>query len=217
MEQLYPGLKDLNDGVGIRLIAASQTVKVPAGAIAFQKGDACKNFILVLAGRVRVQLSSEGGREVILYRVQPGGTCALTTSCIIGKEEYPAEAVIEEDVTALMIPDSEFRQALLDSEQFRQFVFQGFSRRLCAIVSRMENVALKTIDERLAQHLLKGDDNSLSKITHQVLAAEIGTAREVVSRKLKRFESNGLIRSSRGRVEIIDRENLRLLSGATDP
>lgn len=216
LEQLYPGLGGLNDGVAARLIANSQTVNVPTGAVAFQKGDACKNFILVLAGQIRVQLSSEGGREVVLYRVKPGGTCALTTSCIIGKEEYPAEAVIEKDVTALMIPDSEFRQALLDSELFRQFVFQGFSRRLCAIVSRMENVALKTIDERLALQLLKGDDDSLSNITHQVLAAEIGTAREVVSRKLKRFESDGLIRSSRGRVEIIDRKNLQVLSGATD-
>ena len=199
------------------MIASSQTVNVRTGAIAFHKGDACKNFILVLAGRVRVQLSSEGGREVVLYRVRPGGTCALTTSCLIGKEEYPAEAVIEEDVTALMIPDSQFRQALLDSEQFRQFVFQGFSRRLCTIVSRMENVAFKTIDQRLAHQLLKGDDDSVSNITHQVLAAEIGTAREVVSRKLKRFESDGLIRSSRGRVEIIDRENLQALSGTTDP
>jgi len=199
------------------LIASSQTVNVQTGAIAFHKGDACKNFILVLAGRVRVQLSSEGGREIVLYRVRPGGTCALTTSCLIGKEEYPAEAVIEEDVTALMIPDSEFRQALLDSEEFRQFVFQGFSRRLCAIVSRMVNVALKAIDQRLAYQLLKGDGDSRSNITHQVLAAEIGTAREVVSRKLKRFESDGLIRSSRGRVEIIDRENLQALSGTTDP
>ena len=75
---------------------------------------------------------------------------------------------------------------------------------------------LKQSIERLAHQLLKGDDDSLSNITHQVLAAEIGTAREVVSRKLKRFESDGLIRSSRGRVEIIDRENLQALSGATD-
>ena len=202
--------------MGARLLACSQIIEVPTGELAFQKGDACKNFILVLAGRVRVQLSSEGGREVVLYRVMPGGTCALTTSCIIGKEEYPAEAVIEEDVTALMIPDSDFRQALLDSEEFRQFVFQGFSRRLCAIVSRMENVALKTIDQRLAYQLLKGDDDSRSNITHQVLAAEIGTAREVVSRKLKRFESEGLIRSSRGWIEILDRKNLQAMSGTTD-
>jgi len=201
----------------VRLVASAQTINVPAGAVAFHKGDPCKNFILVLEGRVRVQLSSEGGREVVLYRVKPGGTCALTTSCLIAKENYPAEAVIEEDITAMMIPDLHFRQALLDSEPFRQLVFQGFSRRLCAIVSRMENVAFKTIDERLAEHLLKGDDDSLSNITHQVLAAEIGTAREVVSRKLKRFESDGLIRSSRGRVEIVDRENLRALSGTTDP
>jgi len=214
--ELYPDIDRVSDEVKSRLIASAQTATVPTGTFAFHKGDPCKNFILVLEGQVRVQLSSEGGREVVLYRVIPGATCALTTSCLIGQEEYPAEAIVEEDITAMMFPDHEFRQALLDSEHFRQFVFQGFSRRLCAIVTRMEQVALKTIDERLAAQLLKGDDNSVSNITHQVLAAEIGTAREVVSRKLKRFESDGLIRSSRGRVEIVDRENLQALLGLAD-
>lgn len=194
-----------------RLLDAAQTVSVPSGEVAFRKGDACRNFILVLAGCVRVQLSSEGGREVTLYRVRPGDTCALTTSCLVGKEDYPAEAVVEEDLTALMIPGSEFRQALLDSEPFRLFVFRGFSGRLCAIVSRMEMMTLRTIDERLAAHLLKGDVDVLSNITHQGLASEIGTAREVVSRKLSSFESDGLIKSSRGRIEILDREKLAAL------
>lgn len=194
-----------------RLLDAAQTVSVPSGEVAFRKGDACRSFILVLAGCVRVQLSSDGGREVTLYRVRPGDTCALTTSCLVGKEDYPAEAVVEEDVTALMIPDSEFRQALLDSEPFRLFVFRGFSGRLCAIVSRMEMVTLRTIDERLAAQLLKGDVDVLSNITHQGLASEIGTAREVVSRKLSSFESDGLIKSSRGRIEILDREKLAAL------
>jgi len=197
--------------VDSRLLDAAQTVSVPSGEVAFRKGDACRSFILVLAGCVRVQLSSEGGREVTLYRVRPGDTCALTTSCLVGKEDYPAEAVVEEDVTALMIPDSEFRQALLDSEPFRLFVFRGFSGRLCAIVSRMEMVTLRTIDERLAAQLLKGDVDVLSNITHQALASEIGTAREVVSRKLSSFESDGLIKSSRGRIEILDREKLAAL------
>ncbi len=190
------------------MLASAQTIDLPAGEIAFRKGDECRNFILVLDGCVRVQLSSEGGREVTLYRVKPGDTCALTTSCLVGKEDYPAEAVIEKDVTALMIPDQEFRQALLDSEVFRLFVFRGFSGRLCAIVARMEAVTLKTIDERLIEQLLQGDSDLLSNITHQVLASEIGTAREVVSRKLRRFESDGLIRSSRGRIEILDRKKL---------
>jgi len=197
--------------VDSRLLDAAQTVSVPSGEVAFRKGDACRSFILVLAGCVRVQLSSEGGREVTLYRVRPGDTCALTTSCLVGKEDYPAEAVVEEDVTALMIPDSEFRQALLDSEPFRLFVFRGFSGRLCAIVSRMEMVTLRTIDERLAAQLLKGEVDVLSNITHQALASEIGTAREVVSRKLSSFESDGLIKSSRGRIEILDREKLAAL------
>lgn len=196
-----------------RLLDAAQTVTVPSGEVAFRKGDACRNFILVLSGCVRVQLSSEGGREVTLYRVRPGDTCALTTSCLVGKEDYPAEAIVEEDVTALMIPDSEFRQALLDSEPFRLFVFRGFSGRLCAIVSRMEMVTLRTIDERLAAQLLKGGVDVLSNVTHQGLASEIGTAREVVSRKLSSFESDGLIKSSRGRIEILDREKLAALVG----
>lgn len=194
-----------------RLLGAAEAVSIPSGEVAFRKGDACRHFILVLAGCVRVQLSSEGGREVTLYRVRPGDTCALTTSCLVGKEDYPAEAVVEEDVTALMIPDSEFRQALLDSEPFRLFVFRGFSGRLCAIVSRMEMVTLRTIDERLAAQLLKGDVDVLSNITHHALASEIGTAREVVSRKLRSFESDGLIKSSRGRIEILDRGKLAAL------
>lgn len=164
---------------------------------------------------MRVQLSSEGGREVTLYRVNPGDTCALTTSCLVGKEDYPAEAIIEEDITALMIPDHEFRQALLDSETFRLFVFRGFSGRLCAIVSRMEAVTLKTIDERLAEQLVKDGSDFLSSITHQVLANEIGTAREVVSRKLRSFEADGLIRSSRGQIEILDREKLSALASGS--
>ncbi|MDH5617540.1 MAG: Crp/Fnr family transcriptional regulator [Gammaproteobacteria bacterium] len=215
--KLYPGIAELDEDVRSRLIACAKTVSVPTGAFAFHKGDPCTNFIFVLEGQVRVQLSSEGGREIILYRVQRGGTCALTTSCLIGKEGYPAESVIEEAVTAMMLPATDFRQALLDSEKFRQFVFQGFSKRLCAVVARMETVALKTIDERLAEQLLRGEGGSLSNITHQVLAAEIGTAREVVSRKLKRFESDGLIRASRGKVEILDREKLQALSGTTGP
>lgn len=213
---LYPGIKGLDNDTKTSLVACAKKIEVPAGTYAFHKGDHCKNFILVLEGRARVQLSSEGGREVVLYRVQPGGTCALTTSCLIGEEAYPAEAFVEEDITAMMIPDREFRQALLDSESFRRFVFQGFSGRLCDIVTRMEALALKTIDERLAGQLLKGDDNSLSNITHQVLAAEIGTAREVVSRKLKRFEADGLIRSARGQVEILDREKLQVLAGISE-
>jgi CRP/FNR family transcriptional regulator len=215
LRQLYPGIGGLDDSLDGRLFGNAQTVNVPAGELAFRKGDACRNFILVLSGCVRVQLSSAGGREVTLYRVRPGDTCALTTSCLVGKEDYPAEAIVEEDITALMIPDQEFRQALLDSEVFRLFVFRGFSGRLCAIVSRMEAVTLKTIDERLVEQLLKGDSDLLSNITHQVLATEIGTAREVVSRKLRSFEADGLIRSSRGRIEILDREKLTALASRT--
>lgn len=211
MRQLYPGIRGLDDAVCRRFLDSAQTINIPAGNIAFRKGDHCRNFILVLAGCVRVQLSSERGREITLYRVTPGDTCALTTSCLIGKEDYPAEAVVEEDITALMVPADEFRQALLDSDAFRLFVFRGFSGRLCAIVSRMESVTLTSIDERLVEMLLSYENDTLPSITHQALATEIGTAREVVSRKLREFETDGLIRSSGGRIEILDRTKLDAL------
>lgn len=212
----YPGLDIADDPDIARLIRSGESVDVPSGAHAFHKGDECRNYILIVAGQVRVQLSSDAGREVILYRVKPGGTCAITTSCLIGGELYPAEAVIEKDVTAVMIPDSEFQMALARSEVFRHFVFHGFSQRLCTVIDRVETVTLKTIGERLAAQLLKGDGDSLTGVTHQVLAAEIGTAREVVSRKLKNFEAKGIIKLSRGRVEIIDRDGLRELATESD-
>ena len=212
----YPDLDVAGDDDISRLLGSGQEVRVPVGAHAFHKGDECRNFIFVLDGQVRVQLSSEGGREVVLYRVRPGGSCAITTSCLIGGELYPAEAIIEEDVVAVMIPDSEFRAALAGSEVFRHFVFHGFSDRLCKVIGRVEAVTLKTIGERLAMQLLKGDGDSLTGVTHQVLAAEIGTAREVVSRKLKLFEAKGVIKLSRGRVEIVDRDGLQQLADFSD-
>ena len=212
----YPELDVGDDRIIAHLVDSGQPVRVPAGAHAFHKGDDCRNFIFVIEGQVRVQLSSEAGREVVLYRVKPGGSCAITTSCLIGGESYPAEAIVEQDVLAVMVPDSEFRAALAASEVFRHFVFHGFSDRLCKVIGRVEAVTLKTIGERLAMQLLKDDGESLTGVTHQVLAAEIGTAREVVSRKLKLFEAKGVIKLSRGRVEIVDRDGLQQLADFSD-
>jgi CRP/FNR family transcriptional regulator len=190
------------------LVESAQTVKLEQGRFVFHAGDACEAFLLLLDGEVRVQLTSAGGREVTLYRIGPGGSCILTTSCLLSNEHYPAEAIAETDVEAVAIPMSGFQQALESSQSFRQLVFDGFSSRLTNVIRKIEQIAFTAIDTRLAAILLDLGDRGIEKVTHQELAVELGTAREVVSRHLKRFESEGWVCLGRSRITIADRERL---------
>ena len=119
-----------------------------------------------LDGEVRVQLTAENGREVTLYRIGPGGSCILTTSCLLSNEHYPAEAIAESDIEALAIPVSSFQSALEGSQWFRRFVFDGFSTRLTSVIQKIEQIAFTAIDVRLAGALLELDRKGIEKITH---------------------------------------------------
>ena len=153
------------------------------------------------------------GRDVTLYHVRPGGVCALMLSCVIGGEPYPAEAVAETDVIALGLPQDNFDQALEESKIFRQLVFKKFSQRLAKVIARMEQISSPTIDNHLANFLLQANDkNSHIKITHQELATELGTAREVISRHLKQFEESGWICLNRGSIDVINAQVMTNLS-----
>jgi len=178
----------------------------------FHAGDLCQAFLILLDGEVRVQLTSASGREVTLYRIGPGGSCILTTSCLLSNEHYPAEAIAESDVEALAIPVSSFQSALESSQWFRRFVFDGFSSRLTSVIQKIEQIAFTAIDVRLAAVLLDLDRKGVEKITHQDIAVELGTAREVVSRHLKRFESQGWVQLGRGQVSLTDRPQIEALA-----
>lgn len=208
-----PELVDADEAVLERLLDNAQVVKLDHDRFVFHAGDLCQAFLILLDGEVRVQLTAENGREVTLYRIGPGGSCILTTSCLLSDEHYPAEAIAESDVEALAIPVSSFQSALEGSQWFRRFVFDGFSSRLTSVIQKIEQIAFTAIDVRLAGVLLELDRKGVEKITHQDIAVELGTAREVVSRHLKRFESEGWVRLGRGRVALIDRPRIEALAG----
>jgi len=191
-----------------RLLGDARIVRLDRNGFVFHAGDLCESFLIVLNGEVRVQLTSAGGREVTLYRIGRGGSCILTTSCLLSRENYPAEAIAESDVEALAIPMHSFERALEDSAWFRKFVFDGLSTRLANVIHKIEQIAFTSIDARLAAALLALDEQGVANITHQDLAVELGTAREVVSRHLKRFESEGWVQLGRGRVTVADRHRL---------
>jgi len=205
-----PALRDLDPATRKLFESSCQRIQAPAGAVLFQPGAECQNYLLVTDGTVRVQMVSDNGREIVLYRVEAGQTCVLTTSCLLAHENYAAEGIAETAVGALAVPAGVFRRLLADSETFRDFVFAAYGARISNLMMLVESVAFGRIVLRLAQMLLQraGPDGQL-RATHQELAVELGTAREVISRQMKEFERRGWIAMARGRVELIQSEELR--------
>ena len=205
----FPALQQLEKN-SIKLIEnSSRIVNLPAGAKAFEAGMQCDNYLMVMSGRIRVQQVSEAGHEIVLYRVGDGETCVLTTACLLAHEAYSAEAVAETDVSGLVLPRANFDRLMAQSEKFREFVFTAYASRITDLMLLVEEVAFGRIDIRLAQRLLKLTDTADSiALTHQEMANELGTAREVISRQLKEFERRGWIRLGRGRIEIRKRAAL---------
>jgi len=208
-QKYFPQLVKQPDEAIEKLIKQAQVVSLPSGQMVFHAGSACENYLLVLEGKVRTQLVTEQGREVVLYYVRSGQSCVLTTSCLLSHQPYPFEGITDGEVKALAIDKTAFEYALEHSSLFRKFVFDGFSQRLADVIARMEQVAFGSIDRRLAEVLVRSD--TVSSITHQALATEVGSAREVVSRHLKRFEEKGWVKLGRGVIEVRDQASLMKL------
>ena len=166
----------------------------------------------MLDGSVRVQMLADTGREIVLYRVRSGESCVLTTACLMGDEAYSAEGVVEEPTRAVILPRPVFDEFLATSDGFRRFVFAGFGHRVAEILATMQDAVFHRVDARLARHLAARAEDGPLLATHRDLAAELGTAREVVSRHLKAFEKRGLVRLGRGTVAVIDRPGLARLA-----
>lgn len=211
----FPGLKKLEPGIAKPLIETSKVVRLPAGTRIFGPGQAPEAYLLLIEGTVRVQQVSDTGREIVLYRVSAGESCALTTACLMGYEEYQAEGVAETDVEAVAIPRATFDDLIASSPEFRRFVFTAFSMRVTNLFRIIEEVAFSRVDVRLAQRLLElSGPSGHIELTHQQLAAEIGTAREVISRQLNEFQRRGWISTSRGVIDIANGDGLRKLAAA---
>ena len=179
----------------------------------FSPGQACSAFLLVKSGSVRVSTVTESGRELVLYRVGPNETCVLTTACLLASADYDAEGLAETETEAVVIPKPLFEQLLAQSAAFRHFVFSSYGDRLRDLIALVQEVSQRQVDRRLARFLMERGAHGPIATTHQDIAAELGTAREVVSRLLKHFEAEGLVRLERRQIEIADRDKLALLHG----
>lgn len=200
----------IQDTAGKQVLAQAREIRIPAHTTVFRQGDSCENYLLVLDGSVKVFTRSENGREVVLYRVLSGESCTLTTACLFSHNRYPAEGYTETDIRALVIPIKSFNDGLQHSSDFRQMVFDAYSQRLTEIIGLVEEISFGRIDVRLAKALMQHIVGDMTiHITHQSLATELGSAREVISRQLKEFERKQWVKLHRGSIEILN-------SGALD-
>jgi CRP/FNR family transcriptional regulator len=204
----FPGLQAMPADVSAALVAGSKVVSLPAGARVFEPGQHADNLLMLLSGTVRVQQRSETGREVFLYRVHAGESCVLTTACMLAEENYAAEGITETDVEAVVIPRRVFDDLVGRSEVFRSFVFRAYSRRIADLFGLIDAIVFQRVDVRLAGRILELAQDGQVAATHQALAVELGTAREVISRTLGEFQRRTWVEQSRGMIRILNREAL---------
>ena len=178
-------------------------ITIPAGYPVLHQGDECLNYFLLRSGSVRLFTRAASGREVTLYHVRPDNICVLTTSCLLGGRRFPAEAVAESELKVRMMPKARFDDLMETAPGFRNAVFQSLAQRMDSLIQTIEKLALQPIDVRIAQYLLSFD-TTLVRTTHQLIASEVGTAREVVSRHLKQMADRNLIQPERGAIRILD-------------
>jgi CRP/FNR family transcriptional regulator len=180
----------------------------PAGTAMFDERSPCGGFPLVLAGSIRVLQRYPNGRELQLYRVKPGESCLLSGSCLLGETSYAASGVAETDVELVILPPPLFQALIAEDESFRRHVFEVFGERLAALMQVVEAVAYQKLDQRLAALLVERAPDGEIHVTHQALADDLGSVREIVSRLLRSFEDRGWVDLGRERVRIVDRAAL---------
>jgi CRP/FNR family transcriptional regulator len=208
--ELSLAMPGLDDAARHILARHGRPAELPRGAVIFRPGEACHQLVLLAQGAVQVRTISENGREIELYRVEPGETCVLSVACLLGDRLYEAEGVAESDLAGVAISRAVFHELLDSSAAFRKMVLDVQTRRIYDLIALVDTVAFQRTEERLAIHLLHRRDGAGDVAgTHQAIADEIGTVREVVSRRLKRFEAAGLVALERGRVRVLDPEGLR--------
>lgn len=212
----FQGTRSLPRAVRDRLLKVAQIRRYPKGRQVFGPQNIPDSLLFLLAGTIRVSQTSGNGRDIVLYRVDAGESCVLTTACMLAEEAYNAEGLAETDISVVVLSRSAFDTLVAEEAAFRNFVFAAYSRRLIDLLRVVDDVAFGRIDVRLAERLLAlaGGDREIAA-THAQIASELGTAREVVSRVLHDFHKRGFIMQSRGRIEVLDKPALQSLAEST--
>jgi CRP/FNR family transcriptional regulator len=200
----FPIFKEGDKNLVDTILSASTYQSFFSHTQLYLEGDRCPGIAFVLSGEIRVYKIGETGREITLYEIYPGETCILNAACILSHRNYPANAVGLIDGTMLYLPKTDFNRLLANHEVMRTFIFSLFSQRFGEIIELIEEVTFGKMDARLEDYLIEKAENDELNTTHQNIANDLGTSREVVSRLLKDIEHKGRIALSRNHIRLLD-------------
>lgn len=178
---------------------------MPKGQFIAMEGEECKFLPIVKSGTIRIYTTSPNGNEMTLYRINKGESCILTITCLLTNKCFPALAYTEKDTEILLVEASVIKDWINKYEIWRSFAFDYMSNIIFRVLDLLEDSKFNRTEIRLIEFLIeKADENNDLKFTHQMIASEIGTSREVISRILKELELKGLIKLSRGSIKILE-------------
>jgi len=198
----FPDFRRMPDELLGEIFANARRQIIPAGQSVYSEGDACQLFLFLLSGEIRVFKTGVNGKEITLYDISSGETCIINASCILSGAQAPANALTQTECDALLLPAPIFQRLAGKYEEVRNFVFQVLARNIADVMSLVEEIAFERMDERLSDYLREKVHDGLLHTTHQKIASDLGTSREVVSRLLKDFERQGKLVLSRNLITI---------------
>lgn len=211
---LYPTLESLTEQEIAGLCSPERIIDAPVATELFSERQPCRGFPLLVSGVIKVVKATPSGREIQLYRVKPGGSCIISSTCLLGHSPYNARGVAQTEVRLITLPAGLFEKLIARNGDFRDFVFHLLAERIAELMQLVEEIAFHRLDQRLAKLLLNRNAPILT--THQSLADELGSVREIVSRLLKNFSEQGLVTLGREHITVLDRDALKRQAGLSD-
>jgi len=211
----YPQLANISEKIWTDTIEHARLLEARPETTLFSGSVSCNNFMLILEGTIRIYQTAEDGREITLYRIEAGELCILSLNSLLKSKSFNAIAVTESDVKALVLSSESFKLMMNKIEKFRDYVILTLTERLCETIYLIQDTAFNHLNMRLAcmlGGLFERNNGPILKITHQELAFELGTTREVISRILKEFEKQNCVKLSRGYIELASAEGLQWFS-----
>ena len=214
IQTLFPIWNKLTDLQKEKLEQSAVRRTVKKGTLLHNGDTDCQGLLLVEEGQLRAYILSEEGREVTIYRLFAMDLCLFSASCLMNSIQFDITIETEKDTSLWMIPPDVYKEVMEESAAAANFTNEVMASRFSEVMWLMEQVLWKSFDKRLAGFLAEEcvlEETRNLKITHEKIAAHLGTAREVVTRMLKYFQTEGLVQLSRGTVEILNLEGLRKL------
>jgi CRP/FNR family transcriptional regulator, anaerobic regulatory protein len=203
--KLYPALKSIPQKDLEKALKNAKLIRLKSNTVAFEELQSCNAFPFVLSGSLRVVKRSESGREISLYSVAPGDACVVSSACLLGNKPYNAVGLVQEDCELVMLPAADFN-SLLCVGVFREHIFALFAKRVLDLMLLIDEVAFRRLDQRLARLLISRGPRV--QASHQKLADELGTVREMITRTLSGFSDRQWVRLNRGSIRVIDPQGL---------